>query len=81
MSERARSAGSIAIVAVAMEPTDITERYLLDHGVEVDLVVPSIGRALPTPTLVTVNAEGEVERSWVGRLGPAQEDELLSVLF
>ena len=78
---RAHSSASVSLVAVSMEPAEVTRNYLAEHGVEVDRIVSEDVRSVPTPTLVIVDSEGVVEQSWTGLLRPDAEDEVILALF
>ena len=77
--------GGADIRLVAVLPQEISEgkKYLSDLGVSVNEIkqssLGSLGVA-GTPTLILVNNTGEVVGSWVGRLSPDGETEVLNLL-
>jgi hypothetical protein len=77
-----QKAGRTDLRLVAVLPQVISEaqKYLNEHGVTVD----EIGQAPPlsvsakaTPTLIMVDRTGSVVDSWVGKLPPEKETEVL----
>jgi len=76
----AKERGNIHMVAVLPQSVEEGRRYLEKLGVEVDDVkqvsLASLG-VRGTPTLILVNKDGAVEDSWVGKLPPIQETEVL----
>ena len=77
----AKSQTRTRLVAVLPQTVEEGKRYFADLGVTVDEVkqgsLSSIG-VTGTPTLILVNDDGIVVDSWVGRLAPEQEAEVLS---
>lgn len=73
----------IQFLVVSRESEDVTKSYLNEHKVDFTEVrqasLESIG-ALGTPTLILVNQKGEVANSWLGKLNPERERDLLSKL-
>jgi Redoxin len=75
--------GNIHLIAVLPQPVDASRKYLNDLGVTVDDVkqlTPSSIGVRGTPTLLLVNKEGVVTESWIGKLSPPKETEVLSRL-
>lgn len=77
-----QKAGRPDIRTVAILPQVIGEsqKYLSDHSVSVDEVTQSAPGALyakATPTLILVDKAGSVLSSWVGKLSPDKEQEVL----
>ena len=75
--------GSLSLIAVLPQGEGEARKYLSDLGVRVD----EIRRATPkdisvkgTPTLILVDRAGSVVESWVGKLPPEKEAEVLSRL-
>lgn len=78
----AQQAGRNNIRLVAVLPQSIGEgqKYLSDHSISVDEVRQSPPRAAyanATPTLVLIDRTGSVVESWVGKLPPQKEAEVL----
>lgn len=70
---------------VAVLPQDVAEslKYLTDHGVSVDEIrraSPSEVQVGGTPTLILADHTGAVITSWIGKLPPDKEAEVLSRL-
>lgn len=79
--ELAKSHARTRLVAVLPQPVEEGKRYFEKLGVTVDQIKQSSLSAIDvqgTPTLILVNNDGVVVDSWVGRLGPEQEAEVLS---
>ena len=76
------AAGRNDLKLVAVLPQDVEEgkRYLTALGVKIDEVKQSPPGALGTPTLILVNNTGTVVDSWIGKLRPEKESEVLSRL-
>lgn len=71
----------IRLVAVFPRDAGAGKKYLDDLGVPVGQVVQASLDSLQvrgTPTLVIVDKNGTVTQSWVGKLGPERESEVLS---
>lgn len=80
--ERGKSGGA-RLIAVLPQDVGRGQTYLNNLRVAVDEVRQSTLGALSvrgTPTLIMVNREGVVKESWVGKLKPEQEAEVLSRL-
>ena len=74
---------SLKTVAVLPQPVAEAERYLDGEGVHVDQVkqatMGDIG-VQGTPTMLLVNSAGVVIKTWVGKIQPEQEQEVLAAL-
>ncbi len=72
--------GKTRLVAVLPQPTPDAVRYLKDVGVRIEKVLQaplgSVG-APGTPTLILVDKAGTVKQTWIGRLPPERESEVL----
>jgi len=73
---------SVTVIVGSREPADTTRRYLEAHNVrphhtiEADLAIP-----IPaTPALLWLDESGRVDRSWLGALTSAQEQEVLALM-
>ncbi len=73
----------ISLVAVFPQPVEVGLRYLSDLKVPIRDVrqasLKSIG-VQGTPTLLLINDNGEVINSWIGKLQPEKESDVLSRL-
>lgn len=79
------TAGRSDVHLIALFPHEAAEgrKYLDGLGVPVGDVrqaTPSGTGASATPTLILVDGRGVVKNSWVGKLAPAEESEVLSQL-
>ncbi|MGB7209514.1 MAG: redoxin family protein [Pyrinomonadaceae bacterium] len=74
---------NVKFVAVMPQPVEEGREYLTKLGVKIDEVyqtpLQSIG-VRSTPTLLLVNDSGVVTDSWVGKLQPEREDQVISKL-
>ncbi|HEV2248222.1 MAG TPA: hypothetical protein VGW37_16360 [Terriglobia bacterium] len=73
----------VKIVAVLPQPVAEGEQYLVAEGVRADQVLQAAPDKIGvrgTPTMILVNASGVVSQVWVGKLEPAQQEMVLSVL-
>jgi len=71
------------LLAVMPDPEAPGSAQLQANGVDVEGAFQQPLRSLnvsATPTLLLVNAEGKVERAWVGRLTPQEESEVVSAV-
>ena len=74
----------VRLLAVLPQPVEESKKYLGDHGVAADDVRQTSPGALGvagTPTLVLVDKTGAVVESWVGKLPPATENEVVNRLL
>ena len=73
--------GDVSLIAVMPQSVSEAQKYLSDHGVAVDQIsqaAPSVAYARGTPTLIMVDKTGSVVESWVGKLPPEKEVEVLN---
>lgn len=72
------------IMVVSTDSAETSDGYLKENGVEIQNIrqadLSSIG-VRGTPTLLLVNDKGEVSDSWVGKLSPDGEKEVISQLL
>jgi thioredoxin-related protein len=71
----------LRIMAVLPQNPGEAQEYLGDHGITVDEIrqaVPGALYARATPTLIIVDRSGSVVESWVGKLPPEKEAEVLN---
>lgn len=79
----ARQHGKARLVAVLPQPVEDGKKYLEGTNVAVDDVRQAPLTALGirgTPTLILVDNNGVAINSWVGKLAPGKEEEVLSSL-
>jgi len=79
----AREAGGVRLVAALPQKVEEGRQYMSELAVPVEdvrQVQPQALGAPGTPTLLLVDGSGVVTDSWVGRLSPDKEDEVLSRL-
>jgi len=73
--------GDIKLIAVFPQQVGDSKQYLTKLGVPISDVrqatLDSLG-VRGTPTLIIVDKNGKVQQSWVGRLSPDKESEVLS---
>ena len=75
--------GSAALIAVLPQPVDESKQYLSQLKVMISDVrqVPLTSLAVTaTPTLILVDKDGTVLKSWVGKLKPEREAEVIARL-
>jgi hypothetical protein len=75
--------GGIRIVAVLPQDTADVQKYLSEHGVSVDEIKhlsPGEVQVSGTPTLILADRNGSVVATWLGKLPPDKEGEVLSRL-
>lgn len=78
-----RTAAGVQIIAVAPESLGSLQRYLGNHAFEVDHLreLPKSGyKVSATPTMILVDSNGKVMKSFQGKLSTEQEDEILKGL-
>lgn len=71
----------VQLVAVLPQIVGEAQKYLSDHAISVDGIkqtLPGADYARATPTLIIVDRTGAVVESWVGKLPPEKELEVLS---
>lgn len=75
--------GKTKLIAVLPQPVEEGKKYLNGLNVNIDHVrqvsLPSFG-VMSTPTLILVNRKGVAINSWVGKLRPDREREVLASL-
>lgn len=75
--------GSVRLVAVLPQQVDEARQYLRDLNVSIEDVEQMPMQELGvsgTPSLMLVNSEGVVTDSWVGKLPPNKEEEVINRL-
>ena len=80
----ARDTADVQIIVAAPARDAGLRPYLLEEGVEPDGIVYVDQGELPvvaTPTLLVIEPDGRVSRSWVGRLDDEGEGEVFAALF
>lgn len=79
--EKAKHGGGTSVIAVMPQSVSEAQKYLSDHGIVVDQITqaaPSAAYATGTPTLIMVDRTGSVVESWIGKLPPEKEVEVLN---
>ena len=77
-------AGRARLVAVLPQSVAEAQKYLGEHGITVDevrQVSPDAVGAAGTPTLIMLDSAGSVVESWVGKLPPDKESEVITRLL
>ncbi len=74
----------VRLVAVMPQPVEDARHYLTEHAISVDEVRQASLNSIKvrgTPTLLLVDNGGVVVRSWVGKLPPDKEKEVVDAVF
>lgn len=74
-----RAKDKVQLVVLSRESLATTEHYLKARQLAVDRIAQLKGAEIPvsgTPTLLLIGKTGTVQDSWLGRLTPAQEEEV-----
>jgi hypothetical protein len=83
VASEAKRHGTVGLLAVFPQTREEAKPYLEQLGVTVDAVVQapvvSVGTR-GTPTLVLVDSHGVIKRTWVGRLAPEGESQVLDAV-
>jgi len=80
---RAKLPARMALLVISMEPAETVKAYLSAKQIDVDGAYqrsPVELRRYGTPTLLLVDSNGIIRRSYVGKLNPTQEQELLNII-
>jgi len=77
---RRKQATQVAFAAVSRESAEQVKSYLAGERVVVDAAYQISGQPAlnGTPTLLLIDSNGIVKRSYVGKLAPSQEEEVLN---
>lgn len=76
--------GSVRIVASFPQDEPTIKRYLSENRLTFDSVIvatPSQMLAGGTPTLILVNRDGAIVNSWIGKLTPELEKDVIKTVF
>jgi thiol-disulfide isomerase/thioredoxin len=74
-----RSRTQFAVVSA--DPVEVSKASFEKHDVPVSAIAQSnTMNVRGTPTLILINARGEVVRSWIGMLDPSREEEVISAI-
>lgn len=76
--------GDVRLMAVLPQSVEESRKYLDTNGVavgDVRQVQPGAIRVSGTPTLIMVDSSGAVVDSWLGKLPPEKEEEVLKSLL
>jgi thioredoxin-related protein len=83
LTEIAKTRGKTKVVAVFPDPLDDSTQYLNRQSVIVDEIKQS-GltdiKVRGTPTILLVDKDGKIQNSWIGKLPPEKEFEVLDRL-
>lgn len=70
----------VRLIAILPQSVSEAQQYLGNYGISVDEIrqpVPGAAYAQATPTLIMVDKIGSVVESWIGKLPPEKEAEVL----
>lgn len=83
VAKMAQERGKIRLIAAFPQDTTEAKKYLQDLKLPVNRVIQvqlnTIG-VRGTPTLILVDKKGMIKNTWIGRLPPAKESEVLGLL-
>lgn len=82
--QRRAGRGDVRFVVLMPQSIDISKQYLSDHNLVVEEIRQSalIGKMVSgTPTLIIVDSAGIVLNTWVGKLRPEAETEVVQQIF
>lgn len=74
----------LRIIAVLPQDLEDSGKYLSERGIAVDQIEQATLAEISvrgTPTLIEVNRSGTIVRSWVGKLPPEKETEVISAIL
>lgn len=74
----------LRILAVFPQETNEAKQFLIQNEITVDAVVSASPAELMvkgTPSLLLVDSTGIVQKTWVGKIPPEKEPEVLSTIF
>jgi hypothetical protein len=74
---------AVRVVAASFEPVERTAAYLKGYDINVHQIVSLTTqqtRLRSTPTLLLIDREGKIEKTWVGLQSPDGEAEIIAVL-
>ncbi len=74
----------ISVVAVLPQSVEESREYLKEHGVQIDEIKQSSLQSIgvrATPTILLTDESGVVTDSWVGKLQPDREEQVIAKLF
>ena len=71
----------VQVVAVSPEDTDVTEKYLQSHQVDVEKVAKDQGTPKSTPTLLLVDSGGVIQHVWLGQQDEVGEKSILAAVM
>jgi thioredoxin-related protein len=82
LAQQKAGRGDLKITAVLPQSADEARRYLSEHNVSVDEIKQAdLPEVRGTPTLIIVDKNGSVLESWVGKLPPEKETEVMNRFF
>lgn len=84
LAEQQTKREDIRLVVVGSQPIEELKSYFQKRSIPINEVIPaqlSDISVTGTPTILLVGKDGEVKDSWIGRLPPEAEAELLAKVF
>lgn len=75
--------GTVRMSVIALQPVPQMREYLASHNVSIERIVQFSDAGVSvrgTPTLILIDADGEVVNSWAGQLRPDEEVEFVKAL-
>lgn len=81
LTQQKAGRGDVRLIAVLPQSADEARKYLDDRGIPVDEIkqaAPGATHTTGTPTLIMVDRTGSVVESWIGKLTPEKEVEVLN---
>jgi thioredoxin-related protein len=84
LAQQKAGRGDMRLVAVMPQTVEEAQQYLSEHKVSVDEVRQASLDTINirgTPTLIVVDKTGAVVQSWVGKLPPEKESEVVAHFF
>lgn len=84
LAQQKAERGDVRLVAVLPQTVGEAARYLTEHNVSVDEIRQASLDTINvkgTPTLIVVDKTSAVVQSWVGKLPPEKESEVVALFF
>lgn len=81
LSQQKSGRGEVRLIAVTPQPADEARRYLSEHKIQVDEIRQATLDSINvrgTSTLIMTDNTGTVIQSWVGKLPPEKETEVIN---
>lgn len=83
LAKEALARGNVKLIAVFPQSVVESKHYLNEAGIAIDDIrqaTPATFGVRGTPTLILADSEGAAKKSWMGKLSPDKEGEILSQL-